>query len=368
MTGLLDPVTFSFKRNKMKNKSIVAAVITALTLSSCGSSLAPVRKDALKPEVVTQALPHDTDDPAIWINPTDASKSIIIGTDKDTDGGLYAFDLDGKIIGKSEVLMRPNNVDIAYGLMINGKKVDVAVTTERENKKIRVFRLPDLEPIDNGGIPVFEGETMRDPMGIALYTRPTDNAVFAVVGRKEGPSGSYLWQYELTDAGNGKVGGTVVRKFGNYSGKKEIEAIAVDNELGTILYCDEQFGIRKYVADPAAKNDNELALFGQKDFKADNEGIAIYKKSATEGYILVSNQQANTFMVYPREGANGNPNDYKLLAEIPTSTIECDGADVTNVNLGGQFQNGLFVAMSNGMTFHYYSWDSIQQLIDQAKK
>jgi len=352
----------------MKNKHIVAAVIAALTLNSCGSSLAPIRKDALKPVTVTQKLPHDTDDPAIWINPTDATKSIIVGTDKDTDGGLYAFDLNGKIIKKSIPLQRPNNVDIAYGLVINGEKVDVAVTTERETNSIRIFSLPDLEPIDNGGIPVFEGEEMRGPMGIALYTRPGDKKIFAVVGRKNGPSGSYLWQYELTDAGNGKAGATVVRKFGNYSGKKEIEAIAVDNELGTILYCDEQFGIRKYVADPAAKNDNELALFGQKDFKADNEGIAIYKKSATEGYILVSNQQANTFMVYPREGANGNPNEYPLLAEIPTSTIECDGADVTSVNLGGAYKNGLFVAMSNGMTFHYYSWDSIQQLIDQAKK
>ncbi|MFL9831208.1 phytase [Flavobacterium sp. ARAG 55.4] len=351
----------------MKTKYIAIAVL-GFAAVSCGSKLAAVRKDALKPTIITQTLPHDTDDPSIWINPNDASKSIIVGTDKDTDGGLYAFDLEGEIIKKSIPLQRPNNVDIAYGLVLNGKKVDVAVTTERETNSIRIFSLPDLEPIDNGGIPVFEGEELRAPMGIALYTRASDHKIFAVVGRKEGPSGSYLWQYELTDAGNGKAGAKVIRKFGNYSGKKEIEAIAVDNELGTILYCDEQFGIRKYVADPAAKNDNELALFGQKDFKADNEGIAIYKKSATEGYILVSNQQANTFMVYPREGANGNPNEYPLLAEIPTSTIECDGADVTSVNLGGQFQNGLFVAMSNGMTFHYYNWDSIQQLIDAAKK
>jgi len=352
----------------MKNKHIVAVVIAVLTLNSCGSSLAPIRKDALKPDVVTQKLPHDTDDPSIWINPNDATKSIIVGTDKDSDGGLYAFDLSGKIIGKSEVLKRPNNVDIAYGLMINGKKIDVAVTTERENNKIRIFSLPDLKPIDNGGIPVFEGEVMRDPMGIALYTRPSDQKIFAVVGRKNGPSGSYLWQYELIDAGNGKAGATVVRKFGNYSGKKEIEAIAVDNELGTIIYCDEQFGIRKYKANPDENDNTELALLGQGDFKSDHEGIAIYKTSETKGYILVSNQQANTFMVYPREGANGNPNEYPLLAEIPTSTIECDGADVTNVNLGGAYQNGLFVAMSNGRIFHYYSWDTIQQLIDAARK
>ena len=337
-------------------------------LSCKSSQLAPIREDALKPIAITQPTPHDTDDPAIWINPKDASKSIIIGTDKDTDGGLYAYDLDGKIIKKSIALKRPNNVDIAYGILINGKKTDIAVTTERETNKIRVFSLPDLTPIDNGGIDVFTGEALRDPMGVSLYTRKKDNAVFAIVGRKTGPDGTYLWQYLLSDNGNGAVKAEVVRKFGSFSGKKEIEAIAVDNELGYIYYCDEQFGVKKYQADPEAKDDKEIALFGQKDFKADNEGIAIYKTTATAGYILISNQQANTFMVYAREGSDGNANNHKLLAEIPTSTIECDGADVTNVNLGPKYPNGLFVAMSNGMTFHYYDWNQIQQEIDKQKK
>ncbi|RKR09834.1 LOW QUALITY PROTEIN: 3-phytase [Flavobacterium sp. 81] len=352
----------------MKNKFILTILLSSILFIACkDDKLAPVAANAVKPTVVTEALPHDTDDPSIWIHPTDASKSIIVGTDKDTDGALYAFDLKGKIVAKSEVLKRPNNVDIAYGLIIDGKKVDVAVTTERESNKIRIFSLPDLKAIDNGGIAVFEGEELRDPMGIALYTRKSDNKIFAIVGRKSGPSGSYLWQYELS--GNGKFAtAKVVRKFGAYSGKKEIEAIAVDNELGTVLYCDEQFGIRKYKADPALNDNKEITLFGKNGFKADNEGIAIYKKTDSTGYILVSNQQANTFMVYPREGAKGNPNNYPLLAEIPTSTIECDGADATSINLGGNFKNGLLVAMSNGMTFHYYAWDLIQKRIDEAKK
>jgi 3-phytase len=352
----------------MKNKFILAILFSSVLFTACkDDTLAPVAANAVKPTAITEALPHDTDDPSIWIHPTDASKSIIIGTDKDTDGGLYAFDLKGKILKKSIPLKRPNNVDIAYGLIIDGKKVDIAVTTERESNTIRIFSLPDLNPIDNGGIPVFEGEEMRDPMGVSLYTRPTDGKIFAIVGRKSGPSGSYLWQYELF--GKEKFAAAkVVRKFGTYSGKKEIEAIAVDNELGAIYYCDEQVGIRKYKADPALNDNKELAFFGQKDFKADHEGIAIYKKTATTGYILVSNQQANSFMVYPREGAKDNPNNYTLLAEVPTSTIECDGADVTGINLGGPYKNGLFVAMSNGMTFHYYAWDLIQKRIDEAKK
>lgn len=344
---------------------VTLAAITLLT--ACGSSLAPIRPDAIKPAVVTQTTPHDTDDPAIWINPSDASKSLIVGTDKDTDGGLYLYSLDGKIIKKSVTLMRPNNVDIAYGLMVNGKKTDIAVTTEREGNRIRIFSLPDLEPIDGGGIEVFTGEALRDPMGVALYTRPSDNKIFAIIGRKTGPSGSYLWQYELS-ATAGKVTGTVVRKFGQFSGLKEIEAIAVDNELGYVYCCDENAGIRKYMADPATGNDSELALFGQKDFKEDHEGIAIYKSGQGKGFLLVSNQQANTFMVYSREGADGNPHSHTLLAEIPTSTIECDGADATSVNLGGAFKNGMLIAMSNGMVFHYYSWDLIQPLIDAGKK
>ncbi|MBP4139524.1 phytase [Flavobacterium geliluteum] len=351
----------------MKYQNTVIIFLSSVLLIACKDQLAPIPENALQPTAVTEALPHDTDDPSIWIHPTDATKSIIVGTDKDTDGGLYAFDLKGKIVAKSEVLKRPNNVDIAYGLVIDGKKVDVAVTTERESNKIRVFSLPDLKAIDNGGIPVFETEKLRDPMGIALYTRSSDKKIFAIVGRKSGPSGSYLWQYELSGSGKWATA-KVVRKFGFYSGKKEIEAIAVDNELGMIYYCDEQFGIRKYKADPALNDNKEVALFGKTDFKADNEGIAIYKKTDSTGYILVSNQQANTFMVYPREGANGNPNNYPLLAEIPTSTIECDGADVTNVNLGKNYKNGLFVAMSNGMTFHYYTWNLIQKSIDEQRK
>jgi len=348
-------------------KTLILCTAAALA-TACGSHLAAIRPDAIIPTVITQATPHDTDDPSIWVNPADVTKSLIIGTDKDTDGGLYVYNLEGKIVNKSITLKRPNNVDIAYGLLVNGKKTDIAVTTERETNKIRIFSLPDMVAIDNGGIDVFTGDLERDPMGVALYTRPDDGAIFAIVGRKTGPTGSYLWQYELTGTSTGSVTANVVRKFGSFSGKKEIEAIAVDNELGYVYYCDENEGIKKYMANPALANNTELAFFGQKDFKADHEGIAIYKTGATTGYILVSNQQANTFMVYAREGSAGNVNEHKLLAEVPTSTIECDGADAISLNMGGKFPKGFLVAMSNGMTFHLYDWNLVQARIDAAVK
>ena len=137
-------------------------------LAGCAQPVASdpdATNEAVKPRVVTVALPHDTDDPAIWINRAEPAKSLVVGTDKDTAGALYAFDLAGKIVAQTATLKRPNNVDIVAGLMLAGKLTDIAVTTEREMQRLRVFRLPDLAPLDKGDLGVFDGDVARAPMG-----------------------------------------------------------------------------------------------------------------------------------------------------------------------------------------------------------
>ncbi|MCC8409280.1 phytase [Mucilaginibacter sp. UR6-1] len=334
-----------------------------VAIASCGNNnskqaASTTADTVVKPLYVTEKVMYDTDDPAIWINPTDASKSLIVGTDKDEIGALYVFDLKGKIIRDKVVkgLKRPNNVDIAYGLMLNGKPTDIAVVTERMTHKLRIFSLPDMKPVDNGGMPVFEGEDeaagFRDLMGIALYTNKAKQ-IYAIVGRKTGPTtGGYLWQYLLTDDGTGHVKATLKRKFGKYSGKKEIESIAADNEMGYIYYSDEQFGVRKYYAEPA-KGDQELNLFAQTGFTEDHEGISIYKTGDTTGYILVSDQAAGQFKVFKREGNNA------FVKSIHVSTSNSDGSDVVSVPLNADFKHGLFVGMSDDKTFQLYRWEDL---------
>jgi 3-phytase len=315
---------------------------------------------ALTPRVVTEATRHDTDDPAIWLNPADRSRSLIVGTDKDSDGALYVYDLGGRIVNRVGGLKRPNNVDVGYGLMLGGTPTDIAVTTERERQRLRVFSLPDMTPVDKGDLVVFDGDTNRAPMGIALYRRARDGAMFAFVGGKAGPLTGYIGQYRLADDGTGHVQMTLVRRFGAYSGKKEIEAIAVDAELGYVYYADETVGVRKYHADPDAPDANrELALFATGGFAGDHEGISIYKINDGTGYILVSDQQANQFRVYPREGAAGRPHDHSLLKTVRVAAVESDGSEVTSVDLGPAFPYGVLVAMSNERVFHYYGWEDV---------
>ncbi len=363
--------------------SILLIMILTLLLIGCKK---PIQTGVIKPAAVTEKVKWDTDDPAIWINKADPSKSLIIGTDKDDDGAIYVYDLDGKVIEEKTIrnIVRPNNIDVRYGFMLNGEEVDIAVATERGKNSIRVFSLPDMKIIDNGGIEVFTGEELNAPMGISLYKRPSDGAMYAIVGRKIGPSGSYLWQYLLEDDGTGNVKGTVVRKFGLYSGIKEIESIAVDDQLGYVYYSDEQYGIRKYLANPDAPDaDKELGIIYTLDYLDDNEGISIYCIDDKTGYILVSDQSANRFRIYSREGTlaeidiedpednvPARPHLHKLIKIVDVSTNNSDGSDITSVALGINFHTGLFVAMSDDKTFQLYHWADIAEddLVIAAKQ
>lgn len=328
-------------------------IIVGLVLVSCVKKLPEIA-----PDVITEKTLHDTDDPAIWVNENDASKSIVFGTDKNTKGAIYAFDLDGKIIEEKTIrnLKRPNNVDLEYGFQLNDSTmVDVIVFTERERQQIRMFSVPDMKPLDNGGFPVFEDATMQEanlPMGIALYKSPNTNKLYAIVGRKTGPQKGYLYQYEL-HADSARVSSNLVRKFGEYSGKKEIEAIAVDDINEIVYYSDEGHCIRKYYAEPS-KGDKEIYCFGEEYFKADIEGIAIANYS-DDAFLVVSNQQAGTFNVFDVQ-------TNAFVKEINLGTTETDGCDVTTVSLGDKFPNGLFVSMNNDKTFFFHDLRKLKLL------
>lgn len=51
------------------------------------------------------------DDPAIWVHPSDKSQSLVIGSNKSTDGGLSVYDMQGRELQFLQV-GKTNNVDI----------------------------------------------------------------------------------------------------------------------------------------------------------------------------------------------------------------------------------------------------------------
>jgi len=315
----------------------------------------------VKPDVVTDKVNYDTDDPAIWFNEEAPEQSLVYGTDKENEGSVFAFDLEGKIVAQISGLNYPNNVDIAQDCYtLSGVKIDILVTVERPLNRVRIFSIPELVPIDNDGITVFEGEpegAFRLPMGVALYQNQTDSSVYLFVSRKSGPTdGTYIWQYEINIDSNRRASLELVRKFGRFSGgDSEIEALMVDQELGYVYYSDEAYGVRKYFAQPE-KGNKEIGSFGQSDFTEDREGIALWATKAGQGYVFVSNQAANTINVYNRR-------DNSYVGYLPLSAQETDGIEVINRSLNSTFPNGMLVIMSDDKTFQYYSLDKLEREI-----
>ena len=327
---------------------------------------------AIAPVRATEAVAYDPDDPAIWVNRREPAKSLVVGTVKVAapNGALAVYSLDGRLRQLLTGPDRPNNVDVEYGMTLGGVPTDIAVLTERLGRRLRAYAIA----ADGSGLKDASAESLRHvlegapenegaPMGIGLYRRPKDGAIFAIVAPKAGPRTNYLWQYRLVDEG-GRVGATFVRRFGTFSGSKEIEAVAVDDERGYVYYADEDTGIRKWHADPDAPGaDQELALFATTGYRGDREGIGIYTSRNGTGYIVSVDQlpMESVVHLYRREGEPGRPHDHtRDLMSFTIGADSTDGLDVVSAPLGPEFPDGILVAMNSGpRTFLLCRWQDI---------
>lgn len=299
----------------------------------------------LTPTVVTEPVGSDPDDPAIWVHPRQPERSLILGTNKTSaaeGGALYVFGLEGKVRQVFGGLDRPNNVAVRGSL---------AAVTERLKSQLRFFRIADTaKPLtDAGALPVFVGETgdFAAPMGLDFYLRPRDKALFVIVSRKSGPATGYLEQWRLDTRGV-NVTGTLVRRFGSYSGKKEIESVAVDDAAGLVYYSDEGFGVRCWPADPDAPQANrERAVFARTGWKGDHEGIAFWGK-----YVVCTDQIVGGSLYYGfKKQSPATPHFV-----IHGGADETDGIEIVGKPLGKRFPHGILVAMNSGpKNFLYYA-------------
>ena len=355
-----------------------ALIVLTTWMSIALSAQSPATTPAApaSPARSTAPVAHDADDPAIWIDSTRPERSLILGTDKTAKrGALYVFGLDGAVKQVIAPLDRPNNVDVEYGFALDGRSIDIAVVTERKARRLRVFAIPNdggpLVDLALDGIPVLTGQQGEagEPMGIALFRRPADGAVFALVAPKSGGATNYLSQYRLADNGRGGIAGTLVRRFGAFSDRRmllrrigEIEGVVVDDELGYVYYSDERFGIRKYHADPDhPQASQELAVFGRAGYEGEREGLAIYRTGPATGYLVSSDQVrgGTRVFLYRREGEPGRPHDHPRVAIVPTRSDATDGLEAIATPLPG-FPRGMLVMMTSGTrAFLMYDWDRI---------
>jgi len=316
--------------------------LALLLLLSPLTTQTPNTVSAIKPIFATESVAIDADDPAFFVDQRNPLKSLIIGTDKSKspDGGLFVFDLKGKIIQKVIGLDRPNNVDVGYNLKTPKGLISVAVTTERYARQLRIFSCSSqgqdsLSDI-TGNTKVFVGEQGEDsePMGIACGS--IDGKLYAFVTPKAGPKTGHCAQYLLVfNPNTSKVDAILVRRFGLFSGIKETESVAFDAFYKRIVYSDETIGTRICDARPKAK-DVELKFFNNLGTKGDHEGIGIWESDKKgNGWIVCTDQieENSIYRVFDRK-------TQAFVGAFSGGADSTDGIDISS-------ELGIMVAMNS---------------------
>ncbi len=323
----------------------------------------PVVTTALETEPV-QAGVDAADDPAIWLHPTDANLSLIIGTDKTT--GLVTYNLDGTI-QQSLPIGRVNNVDLRYNFDMDGVPTDVVATTNRTTNSLDLFAIdPETRLLENiAQRTIVSG--VEEVYGVCFYVSPVSGDYYVFVNSA---ATGEVEQYRLY-AINGQINALVVREFVVGS---QTEGCAADDELGVVYIGEEAVGFYKYQAEPDADDSrvqiDSTGLDG--NLTADVEGIAIYYGEGDAGYLLVSSQGSSEFAVYERSGDNAYLGSFVAIEGGAADGVSgTDGIDVMSAPFGDLFPNGVFIAQddlnidpNNNQNFKLIDWAEIAASLD----
>ncbi|GAA4789938.1 phytase [Streptomyces ziwulingensis] len=345
----------------------------------------------------------DADDPAIWRNPADPDRSLVVATAK--EGGLRVYDLDAEVVqsvpappgpGPDDAPGRFNNVDLVHGLRLTTGRADLAVTTDRGNDRLRVYRIDPASPgrpltdvTDPAAAPVFSADQAeineeRTAYGLATWTDRTTGRSYALVSRRERTTLALL---ELTATAGGRVGYREVRTLDLPSSFRlpdgtswspcaepgeapQVEGMTVDPVSGVLYAGQEDVGIWRLRADlkgtprlldkvrefgvPGTYDEatEECVAgadpgYGGKRISTDVEGLTLLQGKGGAGRLLASSQGDDTFAAYDRDTGAGNAyvGGFRVTAASAAldGSEECDGAAVLNQPLGSRYPEGLLV-------------------------
>ncbi|MFF0742848.1 phytase [Streptomyces sp. NPDC004111] len=391
--------------------SALSALAAVAVLSVTGTAAPPPPPVSATARVETPAVYDDeaggnadADDPAVWVDPSNPGRSIVIGTLK--EAGLDVYGLDGRRLqhlaapkapGAGAAPGRFNNVDVVYGFELGGRKTDLALVSDRGRDRVRAYAIdpkavaagrPPLRDVTAAGVaPVFAADEtqvddQRTAYGLTAYT--DDGRTYVVASQREE---TRLRLLELEDR-DGRVGyrtkdtldlprafalpdGTKWRPCADPGERPQVEGMAVDQEERVLYAAQEAVGLWRVRLDDAKfekpklldrvreygtpwtydTEKEECVLdaahdpgFGGTHLSADAEGVTVYHAKDGKGYVLASSQGDNTFAVYGRDGRNDYVGSFALKDGPAADGVQhSDGSTVVNVPLGSGFPQGLLI-------------------------
>ena len=328
---------------------------------------------SITPDIETTATHAGTeedaaDDPAIWVNTTDISSSLIYGSNK--KGGLAVYNLSGMEVGYY-TLGNINNVDILYDFPSGDSLITVLGCSNRSNQSIDLLRIDTdgtLVNIADGSLQV-DTSLIDDIYGFCFARDTNSGSSYCVINGKNG----LLQQYEMISTTNGIK--MEIRRSLQFD--SQTEGMVADNDYGFLYVGEEAGGVWKLNISP---NDTSKKLISKSDstnsqIVYDIEGMSLYKKGE-EGFLVVSSQGNFSYAVFERTGENEYIGSFKVEgADLIDGVEETDGLDIISDSISSDFPKGMIV-MQDGFNyqgdslkpqnFKYIDWRKLEDFLGKS--
>lgn len=371
----------------------VLAILSSPAAAWEVADVAPV----LQTPVLTEAdADADADDPAIWVDPSDPAKSLVVTAVK--NGGIRVYDLTGALV--QTVLPAPdgriNNVDVAYGVTLgDGRTADLIIGSDRGLDIIRIWTIAaGAEPLAEITAPDAARAFPTRPEGGTTVDNPLDdqNSVYGLATWKDGDT---LWiagtqrhqpvvgLFKLQANADGTAIAVKDHEFAVPASHKgqdlteesdddpakdwstQFEGSVIDRTTGTLYAGQEDVGIWAIPVqggEPVLVYETRGAAgssFRNEDsvIARDVEGLTIWYGGDGTRYLIASSQGGahgdapladapfyDSFAVFRLGGtAPELLGSFRVAASGAMDAVqESDGADVLALALPG-FPNGLFI-------------------------
>lgn len=304
------------------------------------------------------------DDPAIWLHPSVAEKSLVIGTNKKR--GLLAYNLEGKLMQQLDV-GRVNNVDIRQGFSHKGLPADIAAASQRDNRSIALFHISPLNGEISAMNEIITG--LDDVYGLCMY-RGLESKIYVFINDQDGR----YEQYEITDSDKGWAG----KRVREFSVGSQPEGCAADDKNQRLFVGEENTALWTLGAEPDDDSSHETGMekiSAITDYlHVDIEGMDLYQ-TETENYLLVSSQGNDSYVLFQAEAPYEYIGRFRIGLNAKNGidgASETDGLAVSSAYLGDQYPQGLVVVQdgrnlfpNDHQNFKLVSWQKIDQEIIQ---
>jgi 3-phytase len=292
------------------------------------------------------------DDPAIWYNAVFPERSLVLGTDKKR--GLEVYDLEGGRV-QSLPVGRLNNIDLRQNVVLDGRRMDIAIATNRDNDSLAVFEIDSAGEVSLLGM-VPTG--LEGIYGICLYLHGEELHTFT-----NAKDGRFLQHRLEIDRGQPQI---ELQRF--FRMDSQPEGCVADDARSLLFVGEEGFGVWVMQADPKAGTSREVVIEATAPLEPDIEGLALYG----DQYLIVSSQGNHRFAVLEASPPYRLLGVFRIDASEESgigSVRETDGIEVSSMSFGERFPTGLLVVQSGGsgpqnQNYKYLDWRKVAAALE----